>query len=150
MMESGNEKRELRENNVVALPEKRSYVSKVQDMEVYARAYKLSLEIHKVTLGMPKIEQYALADQLRRSTKSICANLAEGYARQRQSSAEFKRFIAIAIGSCSESVVWLDYARDLGYISAEQSTQWTEQYSVVERMLAKLRNTIKSQGGDNS
>lgn len=147
-MELGTQNRESREDNVLALSEKRSYVSKVQDMEVYARAYKLSLAIHKVTLEMPKLEQYALADQLRRSTKSICANLAEGYARQRQSAAEFKRFIAIAIGSCSESVVWLDYARDLGYISAEENAQWTEQYAVVERMLARLRNTVKSRSGD--
>ena len=112
----------------------KSYVLSAQDLDVHKIAYFLSLEIHKATLEMPKIEQYALADQLRRSTKSICANIGEGYGRQRQSSAEFKRFFVIAIGSCSESLVWLDYARDLGYITT---------YGSVERMLAKLRSTVK-------
>lgn len=149
-MESRIGNRESAKGRVVSLPPLRQYVSRAQDLEVYMLAYKLSLEIHKVTLEMPKIEQYALADQLRRSSKSICANLAEGYARQRQSALEFKRFIAIAIGSCSESMVWLDYARDLGYIRSEQNAQWSEQYAIIERMLAKLRNTVKQHGGGKS
>ncbi|CAH2403446.1 four helix bundle protein [Mesorhizobium escarrei] len=48
------------------------------------------------------MEQYALADQLRRSSKAICANLAEGFAKQTHSKPEFARFISMAIGSCSE------------------------------------------------
>ncbi|TGT90609.1 four helix bundle protein, partial [Mesorhizobium sp. M5C.F.Ca.ET.164.01.1.1] len=58
-----------------------SYVGRARDLEVYKRAYAVSLEIHKATLAFPRIEQYALADQLRRSSKAICANLAEGFAK---------------------------------------------------------------------
>lgn len=87
-----------------------------EDLDVFQRAYALSLEVHRATLTMPKVEQYALADQMRRASKSICANVAEGFGRQRASSAEFKRFLSIAIGSCDEMQVWTRYASDLGYV----------------------------------
>ncbi|MDX8460915.1 four helix bundle protein [Mesorhizobium humile] len=85
----------------------RRYVGRARDLEVYKRAYVVSLEIHKATLAFPKIEQYALADQLRRSSKAICANLAEGFAKQPHSKAEFARFISMAMGSCSEVETWI-------------------------------------------
>ena len=54
------------------------------DLEVFKRAYRVSLEVHRMTLKMPNIEQYGLADQIRRASKSICANLAEGFGKQGQ------------------------------------------------------------------
>ena len=86
-----------------------------EDLEVFQRAYKLSLEIHRETLKMPQIEQYALADQMRRASKSICVNLAEGFAKQAYSVVEFKRFIQMSIGSADEMRVWIRYCLDLGY-----------------------------------
>ena len=62
-----------------------------EDLEVFKRACWVSLELHKVTLRFPKIEQYALGDQMRRASKSICANIGEGFGKQRQSRAEFTR-----------------------------------------------------------
>ncbi len=53
--------------------------SRVEDLEVFRRAYRLSLEVHRASLEFPRIEQFALADQIRRASKSICANLAEGF-----------------------------------------------------------------------
>ncbi|MER9585704.1 four helix bundle protein [Mesorhizobium sp. M0276] len=66
-----------------------NYIKRAKDLEVYKRAYAVSLDVHKATLAFPKIEQYALADQLRRSGKGICANLAEGFAKQTHSRPEF-------------------------------------------------------------
>jgi four helix bundle protein len=60
-------------------------VRSFRDLIVYQRAYGLSLQIHKASLGFPKMEQYALADQMRRASKSICGNIAEGFAKQRAS-----------------------------------------------------------------
>ena len=65
-----------------------------EDLEVFQRAYKISLEIHKTSLQLPKIEQYGLADQVRRASKSVVVNLAEGYGKRR-SKAEFRRYIQI-------------------------------------------------------
>jgi four helix bundle protein len=84
------------------------------------------------------MEQYALADQMRRASKSICGNIAEGFAKQRASSAEFRRFIMIAIGSSDEMKVWLDYSRDLGYVDSVQIERWQTEYTRISRMLHRL------------
>src|SRR5438552_14105213 len=94
------------------------FVSRVEELGVFQRAYRLSLEVHRASLGFPRIEQFALADQVRRASKSICANLAEGFGKQRQSRAEFSRYLTMAIGSADEMQVWSLYARDLGYVDA--------------------------------
>ena len=60
-----------------------------EDLAVFKLAYRVSLEIHRASLDFPAIEQRALADQIRRASKSICANLAEGFGRQGVSTAEF-------------------------------------------------------------
>ena len=54
----------------------------VESLAVFQRAYKLSLDVHKATLSFPKVEQYALADQMRRASKAICATLSEGYGKK--------------------------------------------------------------------
>lgn len=118
------------------------FAKTVEDLDVFQRAYALSLAVHKESLNFPKIEQYALADQLRRSSKSVCANLAEGYSRQRASSADFRRFIMLAIGSSDETSIWLRYAFDLGYITEAQKDRWREEYSIVSRMMQSLYTRI--------
>ena len=108
-------------------------------LEVYRKAYGLALEIHKLSLGFPKIEQYELGQQLRRSSKSIAANIAEGMGKQ-ESKADVKRYMRIAIGSCDESRVWLEFARDLGYITGREQSGYDQRYQEVGRM---IRGIIK-------
>ena len=78
------------------------WVQGVEDLGVFRRAYRISLEVHRASLELPRIEQFALADQIRRASKSICANLAEGFGRQQQSKPEFRRFVMMALGSADE------------------------------------------------
>ena len=113
-------------------------VRRVEDLEVFRRAYRLSLEVHRASLEFPRIEQFALADQIRRASKSICANLAEGFGRQRQSKPEFRRFLMMAFGSADEMQVWALYCRDLGYIGAETAERWQGEYREIARMLSGL------------
>ena len=115
-------------------------VSSFDDLDVYKRAYEISLEIHRVSLTFPKIEQAVLADQMRRASKSICANIAEGFGRQRQSRAEYKRFLLMAIGSADEMQVWTRYCRDLGYVDPQNAQRWTDEYKSIARMLQGLYN----------
>lgn len=110
-----------------------------EDLEVYRKAYGVALEIHRLSLEFPKSEQYALADQMRRASKSICANIAEGFAKQRHSSPEFRRFVSMAIGSSDEMKVWLSFAKDLGYLDDGTCVRLKEEYSFVARMLTGLR-----------
>ena len=110
-----------------------------EDLEVFKKAYRVSLEIHKASLKFPKHEQFSgLADQVRRASKGICANIAEGYGKQRISKAEFKRYLQIAIGSADEMRVWLRYSRDLGYISQTDWRRWRDIYQDVAKMLTGL------------
>ena len=115
------------------------FVSHVRDLRVYQRAFSLSLAVHRATLLFPKIEQYALADQMRRASKSICANLAEGFGKQAHSKAEFNRFLSMATGSASEMIVWIEFAQALGYISAECMAEWIDGFDHISKMLQKLR-----------
>ena len=71
-------------------------VSSFEDLEVFKRAYRLSLEVHRASLSWPALEQDALADQVRRASKSVCANLAEGFARQEVQPADFRRYLILA------------------------------------------------------
>ena len=97
--------------------------SSFEDLEVFQRAYRISLDVHRASLEFPAREQGALADQLRRASKSIPANLAEGFARQGKAPADFRRFITMAIGSSDEMRVWIRYCFDLGYID---ETTWQQ------------------------
>jgi four helix bundle protein len=113
-------------------------VQQVEDLEVFRRAYRLSLEVHRASLEFPRIEQFALADQLRRASKSICANLAEGFAKQGYSAAEYRRYLLSAIGSSDETQLWLRYCIDLGYLEKELGQQWRDGYGEISRMLRGL------------
>ena len=110
-------------------------ISSFEDLEVFQRAYRVSLEIHKASLGFPKIEQYAMADQVRRASRSICAKIAEGFAKQRRSSAEYRRYLLMAIGSADEMRVWIRYCLDLNYVDEAASTRWRNEYVAVAKML---------------
>ena len=113
-------------------------------MDVFRKAYALSLELHRASLNFPKIEQYAgLADQLRRSTRSVCSLIVEGQGRQSGSSKEFARYLVMATGSAEEARLWCKYAADLGYAEAGRSEEWRKDLSQVIRMLQGLRSSLE-------
>ena len=113
-------------------------IERVDDLEVYRRAYRVSLEVHRASLELPRIEQFALADQLRRSSKSICANLVEGFAKQSRSAAEYRRSLTVAIGSSDETQLWLRYCVDLGYVEEVVGRRWIADYVEISKMLQGL------------
>ncbi len=117
----------------------RAFVSGYRDLQVYQKSFAVSLDVHRESLNFPKTEQYSgLADQMRRASKGICANIAEGFAKQQGSKAEFKRFLLMAIGSAHEMQVWVDYCRELGYIDDDMSMSWVTSYDEIVRMLQSL------------
>ena len=119
-------------------------VESFEDLEVFQRAYRISLEVHRKSLEFPAIEQRALGDQVRRASKSICANVAEGFAKQGSSAAEFKRYLLMAIGSSDEMRVWARNCRDLGYIDEPTWQRWRDEYHEIAKMLQGLsRNWLK-------
>jgi four helix bundle protein len=80
---------------------------------------------------------------MRRATKSICANVSEGFNKQKYSVKEFVRFLVMAEASAAEIHVWLDYARDLGYIAEADYLTWYDDYDAIGAMLNKLRQALR-------
>ena len=120
----------------------------VEDLDVFKRAYRISLEVHRCSLNFPSIEQYALGDQVRRASKGIRANLAEGFGRQAASKAEFRRFVMMAMGSADEMRIWCRYCLDLGYIDEAIWQAWRQEYREIAKMLQALhRNTGPAPAG---
>jgi four helix bundle protein len=115
-----------------------SVASTFEDLQVFQRAYRISLEVHRASLRFPQIEQRVLADQIRRASKSICANIAEGFGKQRRSRVEFKRYLLMAIGSADEMQVWARYCSDLEYIDRETFAKWRDEYRQIAKMLQGL------------
>lgn len=108
-----------------------------RDLRVYQLSYKLALEIFELTKKYPKEELYSLTDQIRRSSRSVPANIAEGF-RKRQYPKMFLSKIADADGEASETQVWLDFSRDFGYIEKSIRNKLIEQYEEVGKMLGRM------------
>ncbi len=105
-----------------------------EHLKVYQSAYQLALQIFKITKEFPKEEKYALIDQIRRSSRSVCANLAEAY-RKRLYLKHYVSKMSDADGECSETMVWLSFSKDCGYLSEEASEQLRSECQEIGRML---------------
>lgn len=90
-----------------------------KNLKVYKIAYKCAKDIFEISKTYPKDDRYSLTDQIRRSSRSVCANIAEAY-RKRIYSNHFRSKITDADAECSETIVWLDFSKDCNYISDEQ------------------------------
>ena len=108
-----------------------------RDLEVFQESYAAALEISKVSRKMPPLEQVELARQLRKAARSVPANIVEGWAK-RNSSAEFKRYLQIAIGSCDEVKLWLAMAKDEQYVAENIFAAHIGRYNRIGAMLAGL------------
>ncbi len=108
-------------------------------MIVYQKAYTLSMRVFDCSKKFPKEEKYALTDQIRRSSRSIPANLAEAWAKKVYAKA-FAHKLSDALGEQYETEVWLNYARDLQYINQTQYEEMTAGYTEVRKMLLFMIN----------
>ena len=108
-----------------------------RDLKVYQLAYELAMEIFSESKSFPAEEKYSLTDQIRRSSRSVAGNIAEGYRKKRYP----KMFVnKMADGEATETQVWLDFARDCGYLSSERQANLTARYEEVGRMLGGMIN----------
>ncbi len=112
-----------------------------EKLQIYERSYKAGLAVYRMTKTYPTEERYAMVDQMRRASVSIALNIAEGYAK-RESQSEFKRFLLMAIGSCNEMSVLIEYSKDLKYITNEQYEKARTEYDELGRMLNAFIQTV--------
>ena len=108
-----------------------------QKLKVYQLAYKSAIEIFHLSKKFPKNETYSLTDQIRRASRSICVNIAEGY-RKRIYPKHFKSKMTDADSECSETMVWLDFSKDCNYITKEEYDNLIKTYEEVGKMLGNM------------
>ncbi|MGB3143327.1 MAG: four helix bundle protein [Maribacter sp.] len=102
---------------------------------VWKLGHEVTLDIYRLTQRFPKEESYGLTSQMRRSSSSIPANIAEGCGRE--SDAEFKRFLTISQGSASELEYFTILAKDLNYMN-------NDDFSLINDKVNKVKRSINS------
>lgn len=113
-----------------------------RDLKVWQKSHQLALTVYRATLGFPKEEVYGLTSQMRRSSVSIAANIAEGCGRG--GDVELKRYLQISMGSASELEYFFLLARDLKLLEDEDHELLTAAVTEIKRMLASLILKIRA------
>ena len=111
-----------------------------KDLKVYKLAFESSMEIFEISKGFPKEEKYSLTDQIRRSSRSVAANIVEAF-RKRRYPKSFVSKLSDSEGEAAETQVWLDFAKESGYITKEIHSELFQKYDWI---LGMIINMIKN------
>ncbi|MFM7218053.1 MAG: four helix bundle protein [Bacteroidota bacterium] len=106
-----------------------------ENLQAFQLAFKLACEIQLLTKRFPKEEKYSLTDQIRRSSRSVCANLLEGY-RKRIYPKSFISKLSDCAGENAETSLWLDFAKEFGYVSQDEYERYKAQCNSIGRLLS--------------
>jgi four helix bundle protein len=118
-------------------------INSAKDLIVYQRAYALSMRVFELSKRFPDDERFALTSQIRRSSRSICLNLREAWAKRRYVAA-FVAKLTDSDGENSETDSALDFARDCGYVTSDEHAELTAMGTEIGRMLgAMIQNPKK-------
>jgi len=117
-------------------------VNSFRDLRVYQELRRLHIEVHKESLGFPKFELYELGSQVRRSSNSAAANLAEGWGSRHTNI--YLESINRSMGEVRETQHHLNMARDKGYLTEERFLGLDDAYDKCGRMLERLHQTLST------
>lgn len=112
-------------------------VKSVRDLEVYRIAFDVAMEIYNLSKDFPKEEKYSLTDQIRRSSRSICTNLAEGW-RKRRYKKVFINKLSDAAQEAAETQTWLEFTLKCSYIDKKIFEKLNERYEHIFAMLTTM------------
>ena len=110
-----------------------------RELEVYQLAFKVAVEIYQLSKSFPKEETYSLTDQIRRSSRSVCANIAEAF-RKRKYPKHFVSKLSDSEAEAAETQVWLDFAKEFNYITQEQFEDLDDKMNKVIGKLVNMSN----------
>jgi len=108
-----------------------------RDLKVYQLSFEAAREIRLISIKFPKEETYSLTDQIRRSSRSVCVNIGEGY-RKRVYPKHFSSKMTDADGEATETSIWLDFALDCDYVDQQSYNLLQEKYNEIGRMLNSM------------
>lgn len=108
-----------------------------ENLRAYELAYTGAMEIFELSKQFPAEEKYSLTDQIRRSSRSVCANIAEAY-RKRRYPKHFVMKLSDADGEASETIVWLSFTRDCGYLAPDVTSSLIDRYREIGKLLGYM------------
>jgi len=108
-----------------------------RELLVYKRAFEAACRIQQLSKGFPADERYSLTDQIRRSSRSVCANLAEAW-RKRRYQAAFISKLSDAEAEAAETQVWLEFAATFGYLAPDDANALDLAYNEVLRTIVGM------------
>ena len=118
-------------------------IRSVRDLEVYKLAFKTAMKIYKISKRFPSEEKYSLTDQIRRSSRSVCSSLAEGW-RKRRYKAVFINKLSDASQEASETQTWLEFALACQYIEVYLFNELDNYYEQIFAMLFAMERKVDS------
>jgi four helix bundle protein len=126
-------------------------ISSVRDLEVYKLAFETAMEIYELSKTFPKEETYSLTDQIRRSSRSICSNLAEGW-RKRRYEAVFINKLTDAQSEAAETQTWLEFALACKYFDNVTFAKFDDKYEHIFAMLITMERKVDTfcKGGSSN
>ncbi len=107
------------------------------DLDVYRRAFYAGMQIFELTKSFPKDELYSLTDQIRRSSRSVCANLAEAW-RKRRYEKSFVAKLSDAEAEAAETQVWIEFSVKCGYLTPESARELYTEYNEIIAMIVAM------------
>ena len=124
-------------------------VSDFKDLRVYELAFEAAKELQDQSKTWPESEKYAMIDQIRRSSRSVCANIAEAWFKRRYPD-HFVNKLSDASSEAAETIVWIDFAQEYGYLDAEQAAELGQKYRQTIGGLVKMMNNSDRWCGPSS
>ena len=109
-----------------------------RNLLIYQKAHELGVKVHFFSMKLPKYELYETGSQLRRASKSISANIVEGYGRRNYVS-DYYRFLVYAHSSCDEAIEWIEYIRDCHENLQEKARRVLAGFEELGRMMNGFR-----------
>ena len=119
---------------------KPKFISNHEDLEVYKIAFDAAMEIFELSKNFPKEEKYSLIDQIRRSSRSVCANLAEAWRRRRYKGSFLLR-LNDAEAEAAETQVWLKFAVKCQYLPIDSGRKLYSQYNQILGLIVIMTNS---------
>ena len=121
---------------------RKNYISHFRDLEVYKRAFEAAMRIFQATKEFPAEEKYSLVDQIRRASRSVCANISEAW-RKRRYIAVFKNKMTDSMQEASETQCWLEFCLACHYIDQEVFDILDDEYEQIIAMLNSMERNAK-------
>ncbi len=115
-----------------------------RDLEIYRLSYDLALEIHRMSMKLPKYELYEEGSQIRRSSKGVSTCIVEGYGRRKYKN-DFVRFLVYAQASCDETEVHLNFIHDAGHIDGQTYQELYAKNDMLGRKINKFIQYVEKE-----